>query len=401
MRLITPCIEVICPDSDPPDTTPRRGHKRILLPMSEQPFGVLIHGAGWVSTQHIAAFNRNPAARVLAVCSHTRAGAERRITEAGIAEAAAYDDFSRALRHPGVDIVSICTPQHLHYENVLEAAAAGKHLVIEKPAALSMEELERMRAAVERTGVRTVVSFVLRWNPLVRTLKSLSAEGAFGRIYSVEADYLSHNGPWWAGWKDTCSRRNGVSAMLVAGCHAIDTVRWLASGGEPRPANPVEVFAMAGGYRKGQTEAYDPTTNTWVTGVPPMEYDGLEVALIQFDNGVLGKVSVNFDCVMPYRLPLRLFGDRGTAMDNRVWSRKFPDQRDWVELPVIQPDSSDVHHHPFQAQMDHFLDCLRRGVESHCNLADAIQTHCVVFAALESYRTRRPVSLRPAAGGVR
>ena len=57
------------------------------------------------------------------------------------------------------------------------------------------------------------------------------------------------------------------------------------------------------------------------------------------------------------------------------------------------PDSSDVEHHPFQGQIDHFVECLRGGVESHCNLDDAIQTHEVVFAALECYKTGRPVRL--------
>jgi len=361
--------------------------------MSKRTFGVLIHGAGWVATQHLAAFGHNPATRVLAISSRTLASARRRAAEAGLKQAACYDDFAQALRHPGVDIAVICTPQHVHCENVLAAARAGKHLVIEKPAGISLAELRKMRDAVQRAGVRTVVSFVLRWNPLFRKLKAMSAQGSFGRVYSVEADYLSHNGSWWSGWADTCTVKNGVSAMLVAGCHAIDALRWFAGAGEFEPANPIEVFALAGGYRKGQTVEFNPFRNAWVKDVPAMEYDGLEMALVKFDNGVLGKVSVNFDCVMPYRFPIRIFGDCGTVFDNRVWSRKFPKQKQWVELSDLQPDSSDVSHHPFQAEIDHFVECLQRGVESHCNLQDAIRTHEVVFAALECYRTCRPVRL--------
>jgi predicted dehydrogenase len=181
--------------------------------------------------------------------------------------------------------------------------------------------------------------------------------------------------------------------MLVAGCHAVDAVRWLASGGEFEAAEPVEVYSMAGGYRKGRRDSYDPLRNVWVQDVPVMEYHGLEVALVKLANGVIGRVSVNFDCIMPYRFPIRIFGDRGTVLDNRVWSHKFPGQRDWVQLPVIQPDSVEVSHHPFQAQMDHFVHCLQQGTESHCNLEDAIKTHEVVFAALRSQRTRKPVRL--------
>ena len=239
-----------------------------------------------------------------------------------------------------------------------------------------------------------MVSFVLRWNPLFSKIKAMLAAGDLGKPYCVEADYLSHNGSWWAGWADTCTVEHGVSAMLVAGCHAIDAVRWFAATSEFEAADPVEVFAVSGGYRKGSGREYNPRTHSWVTGAPPMEYDGLEIVLVKFSNGVVGKVSVNFDCIMPYRFPLRIFGDRGTVMDNRVWSHKFPRQKNWIELPGIQPDSSDVSHHPFRAQMDHFVDCLQRGVESHCNLEDAIKTHEIAFAALRSRKTGRPVRLK-------
>ncbi|MFV1995758.1 MAG: Gfo/Idh/MocA family protein, partial [Verrucomicrobiales bacterium] len=306
---------------------------------------------------------------------------------------AVYDDFQEALKHPGIDIVSICTPQHVHCGNVIEAAQAGKHMIIEKPVAISLDELRRMREAVRRAGVLTVVSFVLRWNPLFLTLKRMMADDAIGRPYSVGADYLSHNGSWWSGWDDARTLEQGVSAFLVGGCHAIDALRWFSSSSEFEAANPIEVIAVSGGYRKGSTREYHPASNTWVDDAPPMEYNGLEIALVKFDNGVVGKVSVNADCIMPYRFPIRIFGDRGTVFDNKVWSHTFPDQRDWVELPAIRPDSSDVAHHPFQGEIDHFVECLRAGRESHCNLEDAIKTHEVVFAAMESITTGAPVQL--------
>ncbi len=356
-------------------------------------FGVLIHGAGWVSTQHIAAYQHNPHTEILAVSSRTLEEARHRIAESGLADVACYDNLDQALAHPGVDIVSICTPQHIHCANVLAAARAGKHLVIEKPVGISPAELQQMRDAVRQAGVRTVVSFVLRWNPLFQNIKRMMAGDALGRPYYVEADYLSHNGSWWGGWNDARSVGQGVSAMLVAGCHAIDALRWFAALGEFEAATPVEVFAMRGGYRKGSPHEYNPLTNSWREDAPPMEYDGLEVALVKFSNGVLGKVSVNSDCIMPYRFPIRVFGSKGSVFDNRIWSHQFPGQKNWEELPGICPDSSDVRHHPFQREMDHFVECIQSNRESHCNLEDAVKTHEVVFAALRSYETRRPVRL--------
>jgi predicted dehydrogenase len=287
----------------------------------------------------------------------------------------------------------ICSPQHVHCTNVLAACDAGKHLVIEKPVGISIEELHQMLYAVRRAGVKTVVSFVLRWNPLFQRLKKLLAEGTLGTPYYVETDYLSQIGSWWSGWDDTRTVSQGVSAILVAGCHAVDALRWFASTDEFKAADPVEIFAISGGHRKGSTTEYNPLTHEWIQNAPPMDYDGLEVVLVKFSNGVIGKVSTNFDCVTPYRFPVRIFGDRGSVFDNRVWAPQSNQGKEWAELREIQPDSSDVSHHPFQAQIDHFVNCLQTGVESHCNLEDAIRTHEIAFAAQRCYQTHMPVRL--------
>jgi predicted dehydrogenase len=360
--------------------------------MSES-YGVLVVGAGWVSTQHISAYVRNPHTRVIAICSRRLDQAGERAREAGLNDVVLYEDLDKALRHPAVDIVSICTPQHVHCSQVLAAAQAGKHLLIEKPAAINLEELRAMRRAVRQAGVITVVGFVLRWNPLFRALKVLLADNALGRPYYVETDYLSYNGSWWSGWNDARTVAQGVSAFLVGGCHAIDALRWFAATGEFEAATPVEVYAVSGGYRKGTTREFNPQSNTWIDGAPPMEYDGLEVALVKFESGVVGKVSVNAECVMPYRFPIRIFGTLGSVFDNRVWSHKLPGQTDWLEMPTILPDSSNVTHHPFQAEIDHLVDCIRQGRQSHCSLDDSIKTHEIAFAALESSRTSQPVRL--------
>ena len=84
--------------------------------------GVLSHGAGWVSTQHIQAFNTNPDTEIVAISSRTKASAQKRADEAGL-DVICLDDYDAALALPGVDIVAICTPQHVHAENVIAAKA--------------------------------------------------------------------------------------------------------------------------------------------------------------------------------------------------------------------------------------------------------------------------------------
>ena len=360
--------------------------------MAEKTLGVLVHGAGWVAGEHIRAFNTNPHTKVVAISSRKLDSCQRKAAEAGLTDVACYTDYAQALAHEGVDIVSVCTPQHLHAENTIAAAEAGKHIVIEKPIANSPAEMRAMLEAVRKAGVKTVVSFVLRWNPLFETIKAMVADDAVGDVYCVETDYQHDIASWWSGFEDARTKEKGVSALLTGGCHALDAARWFAAKGRYEAGVPVEIFAYAGGWRKGRDIEYNYFTNSFQKA-PPLEYDDLELVLIRFDNGALAKVSVNYGCVMPYMFPIEIFGNRGTIKDNRVWSHKFPGQKNWVEIPTILPDSADVSHHPFQAQMDHFVDCIRNNRESHCNLADAIKTHEIVFAAQESYATRRPVRL--------
>jgi len=360
--------------------------------MSEKTLGVLLHGAGWVAGEHIRAFTANPHTRVVAISSRKLSSCQRKAGECGLENVACYTDLEKALDHEGVDIVSVCTPQHLHAANTIAAAQAGKHVVIEKPIANSPAEMRAMRDAVQKAGVKTIVSFVLRWNPLFDTIKAMIADNALGDLYFVETDYQHDIASWWSGFEDARTKEKGVSAMLVGGCHALDAARWFAAKGRYEAANPIEVFGFSGGLRKGVGSEYNYNTGRWQEA-PPLEYDDLEVVLVKFDNGVLAKVSVNYGCVMPYMFPIEVFGNRGTIKDNRIWSHKFPGQKNWVAIPTILPDSADVSHHPFQRQMDHFVDCIRSGHESHCNLEDAIKTHEIVFAALESYETGKAVTL--------
>jgi predicted dehydrogenase len=361
--------------------------------MPEKKLGVLILGAGWVSTQHIKAFQTNPHTEVVAISSRRLEGCKLRADEADLKDVSLYTDYDKALKHEGVDIVSICTPQHLHAEHTIAAAEAGKNIVIEKPIANSLKEMKAMKDAVHKAKVKTVVSFVLRWNPLFLTIKRMIADNALGDLYYVETDYQSNIASWWSGFEMARRKDTGVSAFLVGGCHAIDATRWFAAKGEYESAKPIEVFTYSGGWRKGSDTEYDYYANVWRKNAPVLEYDGLEVALIKFDNGVMGKVSVNFDSIMPYTFPIEIFGNKGTIKNNRVWSHKFPGQTNWVEIPTILPDTANVTHHPFQGEMDHFVECILADKESHSNLDDAILTHEVAFAALKCYETKQPVKL--------
>jgi predicted dehydrogenase len=98
----------------------------------------------------------------------------------------------------------------------------------------------------------------------------------------------------------------------------------------------------------------------------------------------MGYVSACTEQWMPYVFNIELFGVDGAIRGNRFYSHKLPGATGFVEIPTILPDSGDVAHHPFQGEIDHFVDCIRSGQESHVSLADAVNTHEACFAADQS-----------------
>lgn len=334
--------------------------------------GVGILGTGWVSGEHIRAFEANPHTEVRAILSRDEARAAAKAEEHKLARCRAYQRLEDLLDDPAVQIVSICTPHHLHVRQGIAAAKAGKHLLLEKPVALDLEGLRALRDAVRQAGVKTVVSFVLRWNPLFETIRALLGEETIGRLFYAEVDYLHGIGPWYRQYEWNVKREIGGSSLLTGGCHAVDGLRWFAR------QRPVEVFAYS------NTSAHNPLN---------YEYDPNSVTLVKFEDGTLGKVASSVECVQPYVFNIVLLGDQGAIRNNQVFSKRWVGQRGWATIPTVLPDSGDVTHHPFREEVDHFVDCILTGRESHANLEDAAVTHEICFASEISAREKRPVSL--------
>jgi predicted dehydrogenase len=338
--------------------------------MEDGKLGVAIHGAGWVAGAHAASWRKNPHVQVVSVSDLFKDRAQRLVEAHGL-EASVRDDYDEVLGDDRVDVVDVCGPSHVHAEQGIAAAEAGKHVLVEKPVALSMDENRRLRDAVARAGVKSLAGFVLRWNPAAQTIKSLVDSGAIGDLFYLQADYWHGLGPSHHAWDLHSKRKTGGSAMLLAGCHAVDAMRWLA-------ADEVEEVAAMSNNRKGL-----------------FEYDANVVAVMRFRGGAIGKTSALFDCEMPYQFNLDLAGTEGTIRDNRLWSKELlPGQTGWTVIPTVLPDSADVRHHPFDAEIDHFVECIRHDRESHCNLADAYRTHEVSMAIDRSLEEGgRPVRL--------
>jgi UDP-N-acetyl-2-amino-2-deoxyglucuronate dehydrogenase len=330
--------------------------------------GVGIYGAGNVSHEHIRAYGKNPATEVVAICSRTLEGASARASEFGLASRI-YDDLDAMLADPAVDIVSICTPHHLHAAGAIKAARAGKHVLVEKPIGLTLEQLVGIRDAVTQNKVKSVASFVLRWNPQIETTKALIADDAIGRLLMIQVDYWNYDRH---GSKEAYRgnrKEMAGSAFLTGGCHAVDTARWLVG------SEAVEVTA------------YSTSAN------PFSEFDPSIVAIVKFASGCVATFSTCLEAPIPYVFNLEILGHKGAIRNNTLFSHKLPGQTDFATIPTVIPGSADVATHPFQSEIDHFVRCIQDDVESHVNIADAVRTHEICLAADLSAAEGRPVKL--------
>jgi predicted dehydrogenase len=338
--------------------------------MHEGKLGVAIHGPGVVAHAHAASWLRNAHARIVSVSSRRLETAQRFAAELGL-DCRVTDDYASVLADPAVDVVNISGPNHVHAEQAIAAAEAGKHLLVEKPIALTVEENRAVRDAVARAGVKSIVSFVCRWHPEVQLIKSLVSQGAIGELFYAEVDYWHNIGPAHHAWALHSRIATGGSAMLLAGCHGVDLLRYLVDD------EPVEVSALGNNPHK----AY--------------EYDANVVALVKFRKGAIAKSSVLLDCAMPYTFNIDLAGTEGTLRDNRLWSKRLlPGQTGWTTVPTSLLDTADVHHHPFDAEIGQLVDSILTNRESFATVADAYRTHELCMAIDRSLAMGgRPVTL--------
>jgi UDP-N-acetyl-2-amino-2-deoxyglucuronate dehydrogenase len=339
------------------------------MSITKEQFGVGIVGAGWVSGEHIKAYISNPYTDVIGIYSRTAQKAQEKLAECGIS-GKIYSSYDEMLQDPAIDIISICTPPDVHCEQVVKGAEAGKHLVVEKPLAMTYEDVLKMKNAVEKAGVSTVVSFVLRWNPMFVTTKKLLEDDTVGKIMYMETDYWHWIGPHYVQYRWSKTKQSGGDSLLSAGCHAVDALRWFCG-------EVTEVFGYSAPGFDGSDYEFDPNV----------------VAVLKFQNGAIGKVSSLLECKTPYIFNLHIVGQKGTVLNNKVYSHKFPGQKGYFEYPVILPDSGDVTHHPFAEEINHFVDCILKGEQPIANLSDAAKTMEVCFAIAKSIETGKPVRL--------
>src|SRR5205823_4177289 len=170
------------------ETSQFRSNQR-MAKNSTRILGAAIFGAGWVAGEHAKAYQNCPRTRLVAVGSRKEESARNCAIAAGAPDAFITTRFDELLKRPDVDLISITTPPGLHPELTIKAARAGKHVCIEKPIALDWKSCLTMQKEVNKAGVKSIVCFVLHWNPSLMNTRHLIDKGAIGQPYYIEVDY--------------------------------------------------------------------------------------------------------------------------------------------------------------------------------------------------------------------
>lgn len=340
-----------------------------------KPYSVAVLGYGNVAKAHINAINATSLARVTAIySSRPQDRAELESRHGGPLEISS--DLPALLRRPDIRAVSICSAPDQHVAQVLAAAAAGKHIILEKPISLTLEDARKAERAVAAANVRACVCFEVRHSSQMIATKSVVDSGLLGAIHYGEMDYVHGIGPWSKQFRWNILKSGGGSSLLSGGCHALDALL-LCMGGD---VESVSSFA----------------TRSQAPEFAAYEYPTTTVTVLRFADGRLGKVTSCLDALQPYTFHVQLIGSKGSLLGDRFQSRAIAglDTKRWNSLAMKRLDSGDVNDHPYQAQFEAFFAAVEQGKDMPLtSLADAMRSHRVILAADRSVELGRPVAL--------
>lgn len=248
---------------------------------------VAIVGCGFIADKHAAAIRNIEGAQLVAVCDKVPAAMERFVEEFW---AEPFQDIEVMLDRVEVDVVCVCTPSGLHAPIAIRAAEAGKHLVVEKPVAMSLEDTEAMRRACKENGVKMAVVHPNRFRPVVQELKKILDEGHLGKISHVSCIVNWNRGQAYydqAPWRGTKAHDGGV--LMNQAIHNLDLLLWFMG-------EPARLFSME------------------ATRLRKIEAEDVSMGVIEFKSGALGSVEAS-TTVYPknFEESITLFGENGTV----------------------------------------------------------------------------------------
>jgi len=202
--------------------------------------GFAVVGLGNIAqTAVLPAFHRSRRARLVAVVSGDKKKAVRLARQFGADSAYGYKEYPTCLANPSVNAVYLATPQGEHEPFAVQAAAAGRHVLCEKPLAATVEQASRMIAACRAQGVLLMTAYRKFFEPSTVYLKKLIRDQSLGRIDVIHAAFSEMNGtPTSPAWLRN-ARLAGGGPLMDLGVYCVNTSRWLVD------EDPLEVSAQA------------------------------------------------------------------------------------------------------------------------------------------------------------
>jgi predicted dehydrogenase len=237
-----------------------------------RPVRVAVVGAGLVAQRsHLPAYVAAEEAELAAIVSGREETARQVAAQFG--NPPVLRSWEEAVADPEIDAIDICAPNYLHAPIAIAAARAGKHVLVEKPMALSVAEADAMIAAAREAGALLMVAHNLRYVPIYEAIKRVVSEGTIGRPLAARGVFM-HAGPdeFWGATSDWFwdAQRAGGGALLDMGIHMIDLVRWFVD----RPV--LDVSAMMSRSLK------------------PTPFDDNAIALLRFEGDVIASVQASW-----------------------------------------------------------------------------------------------------------
>jgi UDP-N-acetyl-2-amino-2-deoxyglucuronate dehydrogenase len=346
--------------------------------MASHGFGIV--GCGMIAEFHARAIAEIPGARLLAVMDQYPKMAEK-IASMAVGECRAYDDLDAMLAHPGVDVVCVCTPSGAHRDPAVQAARAGKHLVVEKPLEITVPRCDAIIEACNAAGVRLCAIFPSRYSTANVALKEAIDSGRFGRL-TMGDTYVK----WWRSqeyydsgqWRGTW-QLDGGGALMNQAIHNVDLLQWLM----------------------GEVESVRALTATLVH--ERIEVEDTAVAAVRFKSGALGVIEATTGAYPGLLKRTEIHGERGSARveqdDVTLWS--FLDERP-EDAGMLAPkgttsggagDPRAISHAGHREQLADFLQAIDNGTAARVDGREGRKAVEIIRAIYRSARIDGPVRL--------
>jgi 1,5-anhydro-D-fructose reductase (1,5-anhydro-D-mannitol-forming) len=323
-----------------------------------------IIGLGRIADTEIApAITASPQGELRGVVSRDQGRAEAFAGRHGAAKA--LTSFDELLADPGVDAVYIATPNALHADQVMAAARAGKHVMCDKPLALSVAGARQAVATCEEAAVRLGITFQTRFHDHFSRFREVVQDGSLGEIRVVQVE-MSPGRTLLKGWR-TDPALAGLGALNNLGVHAFDLISWLLG------TEATEVTAMAG-HEGG------------------LEPETLALVLLRYGTGTLAYVNVNQSVAFP-QADITVYGTKGRVVGRSVTRMNMEGTLD-ILTEEGEATIETASYHAYRGAVMAFEDAVSTGREPSPSGLDGLRSVEVTSAIAESMRSGRTVAVK-------